>query len=116
MRPCAPETCHIPFKTRQIVRSSAKRKRLDEGSVIFLSPTWSAPRSHPPRLPLDFYVLVGWERAHPHIRDRVLGDARADAHEGAEVNDRRIHHTVDGELLDLVKQRLAFGPVRLARL
>src|SRR6516162_5319518 len=31
-------------------------------------------------LVLDLHVLVGWERTHPHVGDRMLGDARADAH------------------------------------
>src|SRR5215469_12924993 len=44
---------------------------------------------------LDLYVLVGWKRAHPHIGDRVLGDARADPHQGAKVQDRSVHDPVD---------------------
>src|SRR5437016_659677 len=35
MVPWAPETCHIPLRIRQIVRSSVNSKRLDAGSVIF---------------------------------------------------------------------------------
>ena len=44
---------------------------------------------------LDLYVLVGWKRAHPHIGDRVLGDARADPHQGAKVQDRSVHDPID---------------------
>ena len=46
--------------------------------------------------------------------ERVLGDAGADAAERAVVHDRDEHGAVDGELLDLVQQRLAALAVALA--
>jgi hypothetical protein len=46
----------------------------------------------------------------------MLGEARTDAAERAVVHDRREHHAVDAELLDLVKDGLALGDVPLAAL
>src|SRR5690242_4143319 len=69
-----------------------------------------------PALRLELHVLVGREWAHPDVGDRVLGDARPDAVQGAQVHDRREHHAVDRELLDLVQQRLALRGVALRRL
>src|SRR5262249_43828234 len=65
---------------------------------------------------LELNVLVGREWAHPYLSNRVPGDARTDAHEHAQVHDRRIHRPVDGKLLDVVQQRLALPYVTLARL
>src|SRR3984893_4189823 len=38
MYPWAPETCHIPFRRRQIVRSGLNWKRLEAASVTVSSP------------------------------------------------------------------------------
>src|SRR6516165_5085087 len=65
---------------------------------------------------LELHVLVRREWRHPHVGNGVLGDARTDAHQGAQIHDRRVHHPVDGELLDLVQQRLALFGVALVRL
>src|SRR5262245_49371035 len=65
---------------------------------------------------LQGHVLAGRPWAHPDVRDRVLGDAGTDAHEDAEVVDRRVHHPVDRELLDLEQDRLALLDVALPRL
>src|SRR5262249_5423289 len=65
---------------------------------------------------LELHVLVRREWRHPHVGNGVLGDARTDAHQGAQIHDRRVHHPVDGELLDLVQQRLALLEVALVRL
>src|SRR5712691_3340677 len=62
------------------------------------------------------HVLVGGERAHPHVGDRVLGHAGTDPHERAQVHDRGVHHPVDGELLDLQEDGLALLGVALASL
>src|SRR6516162_1404878 len=70
-------------------------------------------RSSERALLLDLEVLVGREWAHPNICDRVLGDARADPHQGAKVQDRSVHDPVDRQLLDLVQDRLALGVVAL---
>ena len=70
----------------------------------------------PRSLILELYVLVGGERAHPDVGDSVLGDARADAHQRAQVHHRRVHHPIDGQLLDLVEQLLALLGVPLVRL
>src|SRR6266446_546296 len=67
-------------------------------------------------LVLELHVLVGGEGAHPDVRDRVPGDAGADAHQDAEVHDRREHRPVDRELLNLVQERFALLGVALARL
>src|SRR5579864_4160991 len=68
------------------------------------------------RLLLDLHVLVRRKRAHPDIGDGMLGDARADADQRAQIHDRREHHPVDRQLLDLVQQRRALVAVTLARL
>src|SRR5438046_5339172 len=67
-------------------------------------------------LVLELHVLVGGEGAHPDVRDRVPGDAGADAHQDAEVHDRRKHRPVDRELLNLVQERFALLGAALARL
>ena len=46
----------------------------------------------------------------------MFRDARPDAHQRAKVHDRREHHPVDRELLDLVEQRFAPAGVALPRL
>src|SRR6266446_10327810 len=68
------------------------------------------------RLALDLHVLVGRERAHPDIGDRVLGDARTDPHQGAQIHHRREHRPLDRQLLDLVQDCLALLGITLARL
>src|SRR5947208_11216679 len=67
-------------------------------------------------LALDLHVLVGRERAHPDIGDRVLGDARTDPHQRAQIHDRREHRPVDRQLLDFEQKFLALFGVALAGL
>src|SRR5262245_4667469 len=69
-----------------------------------------------PLLVLDPHVLVGRERRIVNRGDRVLGDARSHAHQGAEVHDRAEHGPVDRGLLDLEEQGLALLHVPLAGL
>src|SRR5262245_59204574 len=64
----------------------------------------------------DLHVFVRRERRVVDPGDRVLGDPRADAHEGAEVHDRGEHHAIDRQLLDPVERRLALAHVALAGL
>src|SRR5215467_9700628 len=61
----------------------------------------------------DLHVFVGRERAHPYVRDRVLRNARANAHQRAEMDDRRVHDPIDRQLLDLVEHGLALLGVTL---
>src|SRR5262249_3274013 len=65
---------------------------------------------------LELHVLVRREWRHPHVSNGVLGDARAAAHQGAQIHARPFHPPVDGEWLVLVKQPLALFGVALARL
>ena len=74
-----------------------------------------AELAHDP-LVLEAHVLVGRKRRVVDRRDRVLRDTRPDAHQRAKIHDRREHHPVDRELLDLVEQRFAPAGVALPRL
>src|SRR5712692_9369196 len=58
---------------------------------------------------LEPHVLVGRPDGHGHQVDRVVGEARSDPHQRAEVHDGREHHAIDGELLDAMQQGLALG-------
>src|SRR5216683_7872677 len=58
---------------------------------------------------LETHVLVGGEGRHRHQVDGVLGHARPDAGQGAEIHERCEHRTVDGQLLDAMEDYLALG-------
>src|SRR5215510_31403 len=60
---------------------------------------------------LQLHILIGVERVHENRVDVVLGHPRPDPDEDAQVHDGREHHTVDGELLDLVQDDLALGGI-----
>src|SRR6185312_650256 len=90
--------------SRGWARSSAGEHYVDIVGVtgsIPVAPT--IPRGLKFPLILDLHVLVGRERAHPHVGDRVFGDARADPVQRAQIHHRREHDPVDRQLLDLVE-------------
>jgi len=63
--------------------------------------------------PLELDVLVFGEWVEIDVTDRVLGDARADPHQGAEIIDRREHHPIYRQLLDLVEDLRALLGIAL---
>src|SRR5215468_965329 len=65
---------------------------------------------------LQLHILVGGEGVHGYRVDVVLGHPWAYPDEDTQVHDRREHHAVDGELLDLVQDDLPLGGIALARL
>src|SRR6266404_8817949 len=110
-------TADLPIKGSACSRpqnDTSKRGLIKTMSAI--PPPPGRPDPAVRRLALDLQVLIGGERAHPHIGDRVLGDARADPHQGAQIHDRREHRPIDRCLLYLEQDRLAFLRVALARL
>src|SRR5439155_15671031 len=65
---------------------------------------------------LEAHVFVGREGRHRDDVDGVIGHARSDAHQRAEVHHRREHHALDRQLLDAMEQRLPPAGIALARL
>src|SRR5436309_9297143 len=62
-------------------------------------------------------VLVGPREVEKGIQpDRRLLDARADAVQARRLEDRRVHHALVHQALDLMQQRLALLAVALLRL
>src|SRR5438067_1802673 len=108
---------NVPAKSEREVnpyKSSRDNAILKRGRATVarsMPPGGNGPSSVP-----ELHVLVRRERAHLDPGDGVLRDPRPDAHQGAEIHDRREHRAVDRELLDLVQQRLAFLRIPLVRL
>src|SRR5215468_2029726 len=100
-------------QVRTLLSTRCHPRRQDQSKARCLL---SCQLSLPQTLILELDVLVGGKWAHPDVGDGVLGNARADAHQRTQVHYRRVHHAIDGQLLDLVQQRLALLGIALVRL
>ena len=79
--------------------------RLPGAAMAPGAPPPGAGFAAPCRPLLESHVFVRRERAHPDVRDRVLGHAVADTHQRAQVHHRCEHRPIDRELLDLEQDR-----------